>query len=58
VNGPQESESQRDSEKRKLQTKKKKKKAVAALKNQDSIVDQSEVLGPNEHDGNVNAIAA
>ena len=56
MTGPQESE--RDADKTKLQTKKKKKKAVAALKNQDSIVDQSEVLGPNEHDGNLNAVAA
>lgn len=58
VTGPQESEAQKDADKTKVQTKKKKKKAVAALKNQDSIVDQSEVLGPNEEDGNVNAIAA
>jgi len=41
-----------------VQTKKKKKKAVAALKHQDSIADQTEVLGPNEDTGNVHAIAA
>jgi hypothetical protein len=39
-------------------TKKKKKKAVAALKTQDSIVDQSEVLGPNESLGNTNAVVS
>jgi len=49
---------QKDADKTKVQTKKKKKKATAALKHQDSIVDQSEVLGPNEHDGNLNAVAA
>ena len=26
------------------------------MKHQDSIVDQSEVLGPNEADGNINAV--
>ena len=47
---------EKDSETAKLITKKKKKKAVAALQNQESIVDHSEVLGPNEETGNVNAI--
>lgn len=55
---PDATDAQKDAEKTKLQTKKKKKKAVAALKNQDSIVDQAEVLGPNEHEGNMNAVAA